>query len=137
MFERWKHVKKRKKDIQSLREYIDKEFNEALASAKTPQEKGEAEQMAHSMTFWEQIELDYLIQEDTINALKSAPFEVPEEYWYDAGWGYKKTLTRKGHAWAKHELKKIRNADIEFWMKLVLPLVALVVSIIALLKKSH
>ena len=137
MFERLKYTRKRKAEIASLREYIDKEFKGAASTAKTPQEKGEAEQMAYSMCQWEMNQLDYLEQEDVLTKLKTAPFEVQADYWYDGGYGYKKVLTNKGHAWAKHELKKIRNADIEFWFKLVVPILALVLSIIALVRKSH
>lgn len=137
MFERWKYKRKRKATIASLREYIDKEFKEATASAKTPREKGEAEQMAYSMCQYEINELDYLQQEDVLDALKTAPFEVPKEYWEDGGYGYKKVLSWKGQAWALHELKKIRNAEIEFWFKLVLPILALIISIIALVHKNH
>jgi len=137
MLERLKYKRKRKAEIHSLREGIDQEFKAAVEAAKLPHEKWEAEQMAFSMTQWERNQLDYLEQEDTLIKLKQAPFEVPEDYWYDGGYGYKKVLTKKGHAWAKHELTKLRNADIEFWMKLVLPVVALVISIIALVKKSH
>lgn len=137
MFERLKYTRKRKAEIASLREGIDEEFKEAIAAAKLPHEKWEAEQMAYSMTQWDRNQLDFLRQEDTLEKLKTAPFEVPEDFWYDGGHGYKKVLTNKGHAWAKHELKKIRNADIEFWFKLVLPILALVLSIVALVRKSH
>jgi hypothetical protein len=67
--------------------------------------------------------------------LKTAPFEVPKDYWYDSGWGYKSVLTSKGEAWVRHELKKVWRADVEFWFKLVLPTLALILSIIALIRK--
>jgi len=137
MFERWKHVRARKKEIQSLRDYIDKEFKTAINAATTPQEKGEAEQLAYSSCQWEINQLEYLQQEDIITALKVAPFEVPEEYWENGGYDFKKVLRIKYVPWAAHELKKIRHAEIEFWAKLALPIVALIVSIIALVRKSR
>jgi lipopolysaccharide export LptBFGC system permease protein LptF len=137
MFERWKYKRKRKAEIQSLRDYIDKEFKEAADAAKTPQEKGEAEQFAYSSCQYEINKLDYLRQEDIIEKLKTAPFEVPQDYWYDGGWEYQKVLTSKGEAWARHELDKLWRAKVEFWAKLVLPVLALVISIIALVKKSR
>jgi len=137
MFKRWMYRRNRKAEIQSLREYIDGEFASALKAAKTPQEKVEAEEFAYSCCQYEINQLDYLRQEDIIAKLKTAPFEVPADYWDDNGYEFTKTLTRRGEAWARHELKKIRNTEIEFWAKLVLPVVALVVSIIALVKKNH
>jgi len=41
-------------------------------------------------------------------------------------------LTDEGALWARRELRKHRQQRIEFWAKLVLPVLALVVSIIAL-----
>ncbi len=140
MFQRWKHKLKRTKEIQALRDYIDKEFKDAADVAKTPQEKGEAEQFAYSHCQWEINQLEYLEQEDILIALKTAPFEVPEEYWADGGYEFKKILRKKYVAWASHELKKLRYAEIEFWTKLigtlVLPVIAIIVSIFALLHKS-
>jgi hypothetical protein len=137
MVEGIKKRKERKKEIARLRKYIDDVFASELNEAKTPQERGEADQIAYSITQWERNKLDFLEQENILKKLRSAPFNVPDEYWYDAGWEYQKVLTRKGEVWARHELKKLRNADIEFWAKLVLPVLALIISIIALVKKTH
>jgi hypothetical protein len=137
MLERWKYVRKRKKDIEGLRQYIDAEFKKAVDAAKTPKEKFEAEQFAFSWCSQELNELEYLKQEDVIEGLKKAPFEVPEEYWQDHGYEYKRTLKSKGLAWATHELDKIRREKIEFWFKMIVPVAALIISIVALAKKSH
>jgi hypothetical protein len=105
---------------------------------ESQEKRKEAYQIAHSICESEENELDYLRQENTLDQLRSAPFEVPDEYWNDYGddgrW-YKKTLTRKGEAWARHEMKKLQRADVEFWFKLVVPIVALVTSIVALVRK--
>jgi lipopolysaccharide export LptBFGC system permease protein LptF len=137
MFERWKYKRKRKQEVAELTAYIDGQYASELNGAKTEQEKGDADQIAYSITEWQRNRLDWLLQEDILEALKTAPFDVPEDYWYDAGWGYKKVLTRKGDAWARHELDKMWRANVEFWFKLVLPIFALALSIIALVKKSN
>jgi hypothetical protein len=137
MFERLRYKRKRKAEIASLRAYIDNEIESAVKAVKTPYEKGEAEHMALSWCSQEINQLKYLQQQDILERLKKAPFEVPAEYWEDSGYKYNRVLRSMGLAWATHELKKIRNADIEFWFKLVVPILALVISIIALVKKSH
>jgi hypothetical protein len=137
MFERSKYKRWRKKKIASLHKYIKEQYASELAGAKTTQEKGEADQIAYSITQHERNTVDYLEQEDLLNKLSKTPLEVPEELWYDPGWGYKRVLQHKGEVWVRHELKRLRNADIEFWAKLVVPTLALIISIIALVKKSH
>jgi hypothetical protein len=137
MFERWKYRRKRKAEIQSLKDYIDKEFKQAVDAAESPKEKFEAEQFAYSYCSQEINELEYLQQEEVIEGLKKAPFEVPDEYWQDHGNDYKRTLRSKGLAWATHELDKIQREKIEFWFKMILPVAALIISIIALMKKSR
>lgn len=137
MFERWKYKKKRKAEIESLRKYIAEQYASELKGAVTAQEKGEADQIAYSVTQHERNTLDYLEQEDLLKELAKAPLDVPEEYWYDPGWGYQKTLYHKGEVWARHELEKLWRAKVEFWFKLVLPVLALILSIVALVKKSR
>lgn len=137
MFERWKYKRARKKEIAELEEYIRGVFEAEHKGTKTAQESYDAHQLAHSICQYEENRMDFLQQEDILKKLKTAPFEVPVDYWYEGGWGYEKVLTNKGVAWAAHELDKLKKAKIEFWFKLVVPILALVLSIIALVKKSH
>ncbi len=137
MLQQIRKHRERKKEIAELGTYIAGVYASELNGAKTPQERGVADQIAYSITQWEQNRITLLMQEEILNKLGTVPFDVPDEYWADAGRGYQRVLTHKGEVWARHELKKLRKADIEFWAKLVLPVVALVISIIALVKESH
>jgi hypothetical protein len=131
-----KKCRSRNKKIAELREYIDRVYAGELKDAKTPQEKGEAYQIAHSICEYEENELDFLRQEDILNQLKSAPFEVPKEYWDEGKYCYKTVLTYRGEIWARNELKKVRREEIEFWFKIVLPVIAIIISVIALVKSA-
>jgi hypothetical protein len=135
MFQSLKKRRVRNKKIAELREYIDSVYESEVKGAKTPQEKGEAYQIARSICESEENELDYLRQEDILEKLTTAPFEVPKEHWEDGGLGYRAVLTERGEVWARNKLKKVWRKDIEFWMKLVLPVLALILSIIALVGK--
>jgi len=123
--------------MRELREYIDKITEDEIKSVKTSQEQGEAYQIIAHITEREENEFEYLRQEDVLNKLRRSPIDVPGEYWEDAEMGYKTVLTSKGEVWARREIVKLWQAKVEFWAKLVLPVVALVISIIALVKKSH
>jgi hypothetical protein len=139
MFAAWK---RREREIE---EYIAKESADALKDAQTAQEKWDAGQMVHSMTQDEHFEAEHLRQHSLLKKLRRSPLEVSEDFmWEEPNWrggsdlNYDHhNLTRKGEKWARHELAKLRKAEIEFWFKLVMPVVALVMSIIALVKKSH
>ena len=135
MFQALKKRRVRKKRVAELREYIDSVYESEVKGAKTPKEKGEAYQIARSICESEENELEYLRQEDILERLTTAPFEVPKEYWGGDGLGNRAVLTYRGAVWARNELKKVWRTDVEFWMKLVLPLLALILSIIALVRK--
>jgi hypothetical protein len=76
-------------------------------------------------------------QKELLYRLNQSPIEVPAEYWMDTKDPYRKLLYPKGVVWVEHELRKIRNAEIEFWFKLVVPLLALCISIVALVRSGH
>lgn len=135
MFPALKKRRVRKKKIAELREYIDSVHETEFKGAKTPQEKDEAYQIARSICESEMNELNYLRQEDILEKLTTAPFEVPKEYWEDSGLGYRPVLTYRGAVWARNELKKVWRTDVEFWLKLVLPVLALIISIVALVRR--
>jgi hypothetical protein len=141
MFNGVKKWNARRWRIAELRKYITGTYESELRGAKSEQERGEAYQIAHSIVQVEENELEYLQQETLQRRLGHSPIEVPNEYWNDKDLWEKPTLTNKGEAWARRELRKIWMADVEFWAKLVatlvLPTVAIVLSIIALVKKSH
>jgi hypothetical protein len=135
MFQALKKRQARKKRIAELREYICNTYESEAKGAKTSKEKGEAYQIARSLCELEENELNYLRQENILRKLKTAPFEVPKEYWEGSGWEYKAVLTYRGEVWVRNELEKVWRTEVEFWFKLVLPVLALVLSIIALVRK--
>ena len=125
---------------------MNKVFRESgMEEAETPDDKSRAWRIYCDSTVDTQFELDHIQQYDLREELTASPLDVPDKYWETRpGWGglndpfnRHRNLNRQGIIWVGHELKKLRNAEIEFWFKLVLPVVALVVSIIALVKKSH
>jgi len=137
MWERIRLYRERQAEIVRLDAYIQREFDGAIKEAKTAQEKYDAGQLAHSITEFERNRLAFLRQESLLRRIKHAPFEVPSDYWNDSPWGMERTLTRTGEAWARAELKRLWRLDVEFWAKLVMPILALIISIIALVKKSR
>jgi hypothetical protein len=92
MFQPIKKRRARKKKIAELREYINGVYESEAKGARTKQEKYDAYQAARSICQLEENELDYLRQEDILEMLNTAPFEVPDDYWYGGGWGFKKVL---------------------------------------------
>jgi len=132
MFENLKKRRLRNARIAELDAY-----EAELSGAKTEHEKYEADQIAHAVCQREENELTFLRQEDIIQQLKNALFEVSDGYWINSQWGLKKVLTKKGEAWARAELWKHKKDNIEFFSKLIIPIVALLISIAALVKKSH
>jgi hypothetical protein len=137
MLQRWKDTKRRNARIKELQQYIDKTFEHELKDVKTEQENFEAHQRIFALVKYEHNELENLRQHLLQNRLRRSPIEVPEEYWNPCDRDERRTLTYKGEVWARRELKKLLMADIEFWFKLVVPLLALILSIIALVKRSH
>ena len=74
--------------------------------------------------------LHYLKQEQLREKLLRAGIKIPDEF----GTPYNDDvlLTQKGEAWAAIQLRKYREQRIEFWVKLVMPVLSLIVSIVAL-----
>lgn len=74
--------------------------------------------------------LHYLKQERIREDLLQASIAVPDEYAtpYDDDI----LLNQKGEEWARIQLRKFRVQQIEFWAKLITPLLSLIVAIVAL-----
>lgn len=137
MFKSWKSKLDRSREIRYLKRYIDQQISAAVSSANNQREKSEAEHQAVAECYEEIDRLRYLQQKDVLDALQEAPFSVPDEYWYTEWGQYRKLLQEKYVPWARHELRKIRQAEIEFWFKMIVPILALIISILALTKNSH
>jgi lipopolysaccharide export LptBFGC system permease protein LptF len=81
-----------------------------------------------------ELKLQSLIDLRNMNKLSDYGIDVPKEMYANTE---NSLFTSVGGAWVKRELRIRQREEIEFWFKLVLPILALVISIIALVKKSH
>lgn len=126
--------RERRRKVTELTDYIDTTIAAEVKAAKTPQEEAEAYSIGLSIVQVEVNELDHLRQSPLVARLKSEGVLIPDEYWHECDY-WMKPLTNKGETWVRGEVKRLQRATIEFWFKLVLPIVALVISIVALLKK--
>jgi lipopolysaccharide export LptBFGC system permease protein LptF len=136
MFLTLKSSRKDRKRIKALKKFIDETIDSETRAAKTPQEKQDAFSLAMSMTEEERNELEHLRQKPSVALLRREGVRVPKEYW-EATWYSKETLTPEGEDWARFEAKKLWRSNVEFWGKLILPFVSIVLSIIALVHKAH
>jgi lipopolysaccharide export LptBFGC system permease protein LptF len=103
---------------------------QALDNPELPQdqwEQREAEGISRLQTINDEIELYQ--QEELQERLKRAGIEISDHH---IRTGKRRLLTDAGESWAQVELRKYRDQRIEFWMKLSLPILSLIVSIIAL-----
>jgi lipopolysaccharide export LptBFGC system permease protein LptF len=80
-------------------------------------------------------ELKTIRQMDLLVKIRNAGLLIPPEHLENPPWPLRQVLTEEGEAWARRELKKIRRSEIEFWSKIALPILSLILSIIALMWK--
>ncbi|MGB7546808.1 MAG: hypothetical protein WBM14_03590 [Terracidiphilus sp.] len=80
--------------------------------------------------------LEYLKQETLRERLERAGITIPAEY--ATPWdGHAVVLNEQGKKWARIELRKYREQRVDYWAKIVLPILSLIVSIIALVVSTH
>lgn len=146
MFENYRNErksrKKREARIAELATWLDQIEVEELEKAKTPKERFEAQQSIHAMTKFEANDYQWLLQFELLDKVRRSPIIVPFEYWDsidrdDMRQGMRRTLTWQGEKWVKNELKKLQRAEIEFWFKLVMPVVSFILSVTALIMSIH
>jgi lipopolysaccharide export LptBFGC system permease protein LptF len=135
MFAKYKQNRATALRMRQLRQEIDNIYEYELRGAKTPAERQVAYDIINEQVKYQENEFEHLRQSDLLAKLSKEALTIPAEHYEDYGASLKTTLTYAGEMWARRELKKLRREEIEFWAKLVLPVVALVVSIIALVKK--
>lgn len=128
--------KERQERIHALQTYIANVHEEEFRNAKTPQEKGEADQRVYVITRDEENELTTLLQGNLVARLSRVGIEIPEKHWNNEEYPLRKTLSWSGEMWAKNEYTKYRDSRIEFWAKIILPILSLIVSIIALFRSA-
>ena len=136
MFKEIKKEHQRKKRIAELRQFIDKTIEEQLKNAQNSQDEDDAYQRSYAMLRKEYNESDYLRQKPYVDRLRDEGVQIDEAYWCASVQGEKKTLTADGENWVRGEAKRLWRSNIEFWAKLALPIVSLVLSIIAIAEKS-
>jgi len=135
MLARYKQKRATAIRMRKLRQGIDAVYESELSGAKTPAEREVAYEVIRAQVMYDENEFEHLRQADLLARLSKEALTIPNEYYSDHGGSMRTTLTYAGEMWARKELKKLRREEIEFWAKLVLPVVALIVSIIALAKK--
>lgn len=81
-----------------------------------------------------ELELQSFLDLKNMNKLSDYGIDIPKEMRADSEHSL---LTAVGSAWVTRELRAKKRETIEFWAKLVIPVLALILSIIALVKKSH
>ena len=79
--------------------------------------------------------LHQLKQRKIRERLTYAGIEIPDHY--ATPFGDDVVLTKKGETWARVQLRNHRNQQIEFWFKLFMPSVSLIVSIVALVLSAR
>jgi lipopolysaccharide export LptBFGC system permease protein LptF len=136
MFLALKPSREDRKRIKLLTKSIAETIAEEEKNAKTKQEKRDAFSLAMAMTEEDRNELEHLRQKPSVSLLRKEGVKIPNEYW-EATWYSKETLTSEGEDWTRFEANKLWRTNVEFWFKLIVPLIALVLSIIALVKKGH
>ena len=77
----------------------------------------------------------WLRQKFTLLAIYDYGIDIPAKFCEDSEPGMRRVLNMQGEAWAARELRRERRAEIEFWAKIVLPILSLILSIYAVLKR--
>jgi hypothetical protein len=135
MFTKRKERKARTLRMGELHNSIAAVYEYELNNANTPQDREVAYQIIRSQAQYDENELTHLQQIDLMKKANKVGLTIPTELYDDYGGYLKTTLSSEGEMWVKRELKKLQRAEIEFWLKLVLPAASLFLSVIALLKK--
>jgi len=133
--ERTRAQRKRRKSRQRLIASLERRRDAELARLQTlntlelPQdqwEQREAEGIRRLQTINDEIELYQ--QKELQERLERAGIEVPDHLSRTG-----RLLTDAGKCWAQVELRKFREQRIEFWMKLIMPILSMIVSIFSLI----
>lgn len=107
-----------------------------LASLNLPQSEWE-EREANAIKVFKKIndEIDFYLQAELRNKLERAGIEIPSTYDLQTNQGgfNRRLLTEAGRSWANSQLRQRRHQEIEFWCKIVLPILALIMSMISLM----
>jgi rhamnose utilization protein RhaD (predicted bifunctional aldolase and dehydrogenase) len=99
------------------------------ANSALPQdqwEQRESEGISRLQTINDEIEFH---QEKLWDRLERAGIEIPDHH---IRTGKRRSLTDAGKHWARVELRRYRDQRIEFWMKLIMPILTFILSVIAL-----
>jgi lipopolysaccharide export LptBFGC system permease protein LptF len=127
--------KERKARLQQLEESIAAIFEIARREGEAHGDRNSAILRAIELTRYEKNELDHLRQQPMRLRLRKLGIKIPDEHYLQREWPMKTSLTYVGELWGYSELRKARKAEIEFWAKIVLPILSIVLSIIALVKR--
>jgi hypothetical protein len=125
--------KKDKARIAALRESIDEVWNAEFASAHTDEERQAANSIVHSITDYDQNELDWLRQKQITRLAGKYGIEVPQEHYEALGSPFKPTLTDSGVAWLNRAISRYRKDTAKDWVSIISPILSAVIAILGLL----
>lgn len=137
MFKPLVRERTRRKKTNELKAYINSVYDAELKGVSGEEQRKEAYEVARAQVLYEENDLDVLLQQKLLSQLDKAGIEVPDEYWNGEEWPLQRTLLPQGEKWARRQLRRYRDERIEFWSKLVVPILALIISIIALFVRSR
>jgi len=141
MFSQWFWAERRKKRrlkrarITQLENSIAEVWKRELRNAKTPEDQDVAYQVADAQTRYDQNELDSLRQEKLRGDAMKMGVVIPREYYENDEWPMKRTLSYEGEAWTRRELRKMWIADIKALTEIIVPILALLVALVSVLRK--
>lgn len=85
-------------------------------------------EVAAQVKFWEDLPL--------LNRARKLSIEIPDDKATEPFGDGRKGVTYTGEIWLRRELRRHRDSRLEFYGKLVMPAIALIISIIALFIKA-
>jgi len=106
------------------------EFDAATKDASDPHER--VRRVLEVVKRWERPikQMDFVGQHELNVQLQLNGIVVPPDY-LDSSVEYT-LLTPAGENWARREIRRVHDERIEFWMRIVVPAISLIVSITAL-----
>lgn len=134
MFQAIKDERERKKRIKELNALIEKTVYEEVSMAKDKDHEEEAYARAFSMLKRECNVRDSLRQQPWLNLLRKEGILVPSEHWQERHEHLTPVLNESGEIWVRGEYRRLWKLNIEFWFKIVVPILALILAIIFLMK---
>lgn len=130
--------KRRKLEVEQIEARIQRRSERVWVASREDnfEKKAELIQELAKANEQDRAYLNVLTQQETLFKLEKADIKIPEEYLVRSP-DHTNNLNREGESWARAALRKHKRDNIEFWFKLVMPVLSLIVSIVALYVATH